>query len=350
MSNIVFEKVNLENQNIENKVKIFLNKFDLKYSNIDCTIIAWEANEIIGVCSKNKNIIKNIAVDDSQKGLGLFNQLLSEIKKQIIIENYNNTFVITKKCNKKFFEDINFKKIYENDKIAFLAENIDEYNNYKKFVNNSKFCKKTGVILLNANPLTKGHQFLIEESRKENDLTVLIPVIDDSSFFTTKERLEILSANYQNSKDIKIFEGTQFLISKKLFPSYFIKSDEDVITEESEMNAWLFKDIFSEQVKSGNTITRYLGSEPFSKTTNKYNEFIQHLYEKDALKIKVKIVERYTNKNNDIISASKVRKLIYDEQIDKLKDFVSDETFKLITKDEIIERAQAKPELIFKNN
>lgn len=341
---ILYEKIiNLSDKQFI-AISSFLNKKNLKITDVDCTIVAWKENEIIGVCSKIQNLIKNVAVDRNYKEQNVFAQLISKIMLEIYKEKYKNVFVITKKENRLFFESLNFKLIYENFEISFLTDNDYEYQEYKHYIAKLKLKTNVGIILLNANPLTLGHQRLINLSRKENDQTLLIPVVDDSSFFSTNERIEIIEANIKDWKNVVLLRGTEFLISKKLFPSYFISSEQKIIQQESKMNAWLFNDIFKSQLKK-NKITRYLGSEPYSKTTNEYNLETQF-----TANYKTVIIDRFTNDANDIISASKVRKFIFENDFENIKKNVSIITFNYIKNKKFHEKALRYPELIFKNN
>ncbi|ARU92249.1 hypothetical protein SCLARK_001804 [Spiroplasma clarkii] len=137
MDQVQFEKLDLNNAKRKIQVTDFLNQFDLNYTDVDTTIIATIENEIVGVCSKLNNLIKNIAIGEEYSGMNLTNSLITMMVKEIFTNGYDNAFVITKFINKQIFTSLNFKKIYENDVIVFLALKNQTYLDYKK--NDPKF-------------------------------------------------------------------------------------------------------------------------------------------------------------------------------------------------------------------
>lgn len=343
MAEILYETVNLANEFTKNKIINFLQEFQLNYTEVDLTIVAWKQNKIIGVCSKKNNLIKNIAIADEYKGLNIANTMVTMVIKAIWQEDYKNIFVITKFENKKIFFDLNFKLIYENEKISFLAVNDADYKSYKDYILNLEYKSKTAFIILNANPMTLGHRYLIDQAAKENDLVYLIPVNEDSSFFTTTERIEIISENIKDINNVKLLNGTDYLISKNLFPSYFLQSDEDSIREQAMLDANLFCDF----VSGKKNICRYVGDEPFSKTTNKYNLILNEVL--NNKNITLKIIKR-CEINEKPISASKVREAIFNKDLKTVKQMVSTKTFAIISNEKFLKRAQEQPNKIFKNN
>ncbi|ARU92248.1 hypothetical protein SCLARK_001803 [Spiroplasma clarkii] len=102
---------------------------------------------------------------------------------------------------------------------------------------------KTAFIVLNANPLTLGHLYLIKTAASENEHVYLIPVAEDNSFFTYAERTKIIKANINEFENVTLLPGTEYLISKNFFPSYFLQSNLQAIKEQSNLDANLFCDL-----------------------------------------------------------------------------------------------------------
>ncbi|AHI52513.1 adenylyltransferase/cytidyltransferase family protein [Spiroplasma culicicola] len=344
MNEISFDFINLKNEKTKLEVEDFLNHFDLKYTKVDCTIVARVKNKIIGVCSKLNNLIKNVAVADEYKGMNLLNSLLTLIIKKINEQNFKNVFVITKFINKKIFLEMNFKLIYENENISFLTTDDSEFKKYKLYIESFNLKGTIGVIIMNANPMTKGHLSLIETASLQNDHVIIIPVKEEGSLFTYKERVNIIQKNIVQFNNVILIEGTEFLVSKNFFPSYFIKSDEQTIIEQCKLDVNIFCSLFS---KFLNQVTRYVGEEPYSQTTKNYNEVIKEiLNQKD---IGIKIIKR-SEFNGQAISASKVRELIYKQDFESLKNYVTKLTYEFITSKEIIIRAKENPDMVFKKH
>jgi len=84
---------------------------------------------------------------------------------------------------------------------------------------------------------------------------------------------------------------------------------------------------------------RYLGEEPFSFNTSKYNKVL-----KDYLGNNVKIIKR-KEIDDKAISASKVRKYIKMNKLEKLKNYVPQATIDYLNSDKgkaVIEKIQAQ--------
>ena len=54
------ESINLKSKYETEEVKEFLGKFNLKYEDVDYTVVIRENEEIIATCSKKENILKDI--------------------------------------------------------------------------------------------------------------------------------------------------------------------------------------------------------------------------------------------------------------------------------------------------
>ena len=87
-----------------------------------------------------------------------------------------------------------------------------------------------------------------------------------------------------------------------------------------------------------NIKTRYLGEEPFSKTTNLYNEALKEVLPPE---IQVKIIPRLSS-GAKIISATQVRQAIQQNQIETIKNFVPSTTYRFIEQQQSVLQARIK--------
>ncbi|MDL2263818.1 adenylyltransferase/cytidyltransferase family protein [Synergistaceae bacterium OttesenSCG-928-I11] len=126
-----------------------------------------------------------------------------------------------------------------------------------------------GAIVMNCNPFTLGHQFLIEEAKKQCSFLYVFVVEEDRSFFPFSDRLMLVKAGTSEFDNIKVLPGGHFMISTLTFPEYFEKeSVKDVKIDAS-------KDIkiFAEKIAPMLNITkRFVGEEPLDPITNQYNQ------------------------------------------------------------------------------
>ena len=235
-----------------------------------------------GIC---KDVIKCVAVAEEARSEGLMVPLISRI-----VAGRGNLKVFTKPEYRTVFESLGFHVLGEAPK-AILLENGRGLQQYCDRLRAFAGGNKTGVIVMNANPFTLGHKYLIEKALEQVDHLVVIPVMEDVSMFPYKERLEMICRGVATIKvgDVDAVEGSPYTISAATFPTYFLKD----LSEAAEQQMLLDLDIFQRHIAPalGATV-RFVGSEPYDALTARYNALMPNAVEIARL---------------DGISASKVR-------------------------------------------
>lgn len=202
---------------------------------------------------------------------------------------------------------------------------LDEYKKYllKQRVNAGG---RVGAIVMNCNPFTLGHQYLIESALKKVDFLYIFVVSEDKSEFKFKDRMKLVLEGTRHLSNIKVIPSGKFIISKTTFSGYFEKSEkQDIVvdvTDDVEIFARHIAPVLGVSV-------RFLGEEPLDMVTRQYNNKILEilpLYGIDVDIVKRKEVE------NQVISASKVRKLIKENRIDEIRKFVPKSTLEFLIK------------------
>ncbi|MCM0599173.1 [citrate (pro-3S)-lyase] ligase [Periweissella fabalis] len=275
-------------------------------ASIDQTIGLYnEENQLVGTGSIAKNVIKFVAVCDIgavAKG-ARFNQLISELTSRLGAQGIFHQFVFTKPAYVTSFKHVGFQALGVTELGAILEKGLPNIKDYLNQIPKFPNAKKVAGIVMNANPFTKGHRYLVEQAAKDNEVVYLFVVNADVSLFSTTERLELVRQGTSDLTNVIVVNGQDYLVSFISFPAYFIKDNDAIIRYQTELDASIFK----QQIAPALGITaRYLGSEPLSHTTNIYNESLQRILSPD---ITVKILKRATW-DTQIISASYVRQLI----------------------------------------
>lgn len=336
------EKINLQNNFFRDKVDTFLKKFDLKLdSNIDFTIIIRdnETGEIISTASKFKNIIKCFAIEKRLQGEGITNQLVTTLLNKSFDEGFLHNFIFTKPSNIDIFKGVGFKLISKTDKVALLE--IGTPNIEKKLSEISKEFNhqdsKNGIIIMNCNPFTLGHLYLIKESAKKVDNLLVLIVEEDSSIFPFRDRIELVKKGTSDIDNVTVLGSSEYIISSKTFPNYFLKKDDDSNTEYMKLDCTITAEWFC---KFFNISTRFVGDEPLCPITKKYNDTMKEIFPK--YNINIDIIPRINN-DISIISASKVRDLISKNDFTNLYLYLPKVTLEYLESDrgkKIIERLQ----------
>lgn len=308
-------------------VKDFLASFDLRYeSDIDKTLYIEENGKIIATVSKAKDIIKCLAISSSHQSENLSSILISKIIEKMHEENIHSYMVFTKAIYENTFINLGFRKLVSTTNTVMLEgglETIDDAINKMKIKINAEYgaiSKNTnvGAIVMNANPITLGHQYLIEQSVLENDLTLVFVVEEDNQEFDFQSRYSLVYLTCKKYENVVVLPASKYVVSKSTFPTYFLK--EDIVEQEFTLiDGLIFKHHFMEKL---NIRRRYVGSE----TKEKMNDYNNTL--KSILNDKLVLLDRILV-NNQVVSASHVRNLLNKGNIEEALNYIPKECYSI---------------------
>lgn len=306
------------------KVDAFLKKQGIRLEeNIEFTYAILVDDEVIATASLDGCVIKCVAVSCEHQGLGLMNKVISEVVNEAYRKDRMHLFVYTKPKNVKYFEDLGFYSISTVDKTVALLENKKE--GIKKYLLRYKKTEKTASgIVMNCNPFTLGHRYLIEKAAEQSAYLYVFLVSENKSEFSTAERLNLVRLGISDLKNVQIVPTEHYLISSATFPTYFLKTVTEQTQAHMALDLQVFIDHFS---KALNIQTRFVGEEPFCQLTGLYNQMMKEKLPKAG--ISVIELPRFA-KDGVCISASMVRLLIKEKRFDDLLHFVPRTTYEYI--------------------
>lgn len=178
-----------------------------------------------------------------------------------------------------------------------------------------------GAIVMNANPFTNGHLYLIEKAADKVDTLFVFVVEEDKSNYKFEDRYRLVKEQVTQFKNVVVIPSGKFVLSYMTFPVYFEKADR----QNEEVDASSDIEIFARYIAPKLNIKyRFVGQEPLDKVTNQYN--IQMKYMLREWNIDLVDIPR-CKVDDEVISASKVRKMVKSEQWDVLKKFVPERTY-----------------------
>lgn len=177
---------------------------------------------------------------------------------------------------------------------------------------------------MNANPFTKGHRYLVERAANENDYLYIFVVSTDVSLFNSHERRKLVEQGTADLKNVIVVDGNEYMVSYATFPAYFLAAGDSVINYQTKLDALIFKERIAPVL---NIKTRYLGEEPFSKTTGIYNRALKQIL---PPVVAVKILARAETETKIVITATKVRQLIAQDELPLLAAFLPKTTLKFV--------------------
>ena len=287
---------------------------------IDKTFYLEEDSEIIGTISCYKNIIKCVALKKGYTGSGYFEKLVSEMINHIYQKGITNIMVFTKPIYEMQFKSMGFKEIVKTDNVITLEyglSNIDKVlksykNKIESYFNIELEKSNIGAVVINGNPVTLGHEYLIETASKNHSFVIVFLLEEDLSYFTYKERMTLAYLAFLPYRNVLVVPSTDYIVSSLTFPGYFLKEESKKNKEWAKVDALIFKNYFMKEL---NIKARFVGTEEkgYMKV---YNDTLQ-----EVLQDKLVIVDRIKN-NDKVISASAIRKLIEEEKIDEAMESI----------------------------
>ena len=290
---------------IRRQVEDFLGSNGLRLGEVDLYLaVLSEEGAILAGGGLQRDILKCLAVSAEARSLGLSVPLISRLISVASERGYTNVKVFTKPENRSVFESLGFKLLAEAPK-AILMENgrgLEEYCQY--------LCahQAPGVIIMNANPFTLGHRYLVEQAslsfrapEGRRNLTI-IPVKEDASRFPYSERLEMIRTGSGNMADV--VEGSDYQISAATFPTYFLKN----LSDAAETQMRLDIDLFGRHIAPAlGAHVRFVGTEPADPLTARYNALMKELLPKYG--VEVVEISRLTDPESPV-TATRVRSLL----------------------------------------
>ncbi len=325
------ESISLKSKYEVNEVEKFLEKFNLKYEDVDYTVVIRENEEVIATCSKKENILKCFAIDESYQGLGLSNNLISKVTEKLFLEDIFHSFIFTKPENQFLFEGLAYKNIFTTDKVSLLEsgnKNINSTLDKLKKEYNIEDDKEYATIVMNCNPFTLGHRYIIENACRENENIIIFVVEEDKSVFPFKSRFKLIKEGTKDLENVVVVPAGEYIISSATFPNYFLKKNDNALKEYTKLDCNIFGKYFASKF---NIVKRYVGTEPHCEVTNMYNESIKDILPNYG--VKVEIIDR-KEVDEDAISASRVRKLLKERDFDKIKKLVPKTTLDFLLSEE----------------
>lgn len=200
------------------------------------------------------------------------------------------------------------------EKISVNFQDVMEqyiHSRYLSFLNcffADKECAAVGAIVMNGNPFTRGHYYLVEQARRQVDFLIVFVVEEDASLFPFEERFEMIKQGVKGIGNVVVVPSGEFILSHNNFQQYFWKSEDEAAVCNAEYDI----NIFADHIAKPLHIThRFVGSEPIDKTTKIYNEAMQKILPKKG--IAYVEIPRITV-DNEIISASRVREYMRKEE------------------------------------
>ncbi|NLY45968.1 MAG: adenylyltransferase/cytidyltransferase family protein [Tissierella sp.] len=335
------DEINKSNDKEIKEIRDFLNKYDVIYDNPDKTFVIRDSGKIIATGSASGNILKYFFSDEEYQGQGTMSIIYNSLLNYLIESNIPSFFVFTTSCNKLIFESLGLTEVYSTDRVALFEGGFYNYSKWIKEVKSSIKDKegKRGAMVVNCNPMTLGHKYVIEKALENVDELLVFVVEEDQSIFPFIDRFNILKNELSNNDKITLIKGGPYIISQGTFPTYFIKRKDEMLDIYTKLDGSIFADKIAKDLEID---IRFFGSEPTDVVTLAYNNSMKEILRSRG--IEVKIFER-KSLDDIVISASWVRKLIKEDRMEEAFGYLPNSTIEFLKSDkgsDVIKKIQGE--------
>lgn len=210
-----------------------------------------------------------------------------------------------------------------NEEIALIKN-----DSVKDFVDKLKMeldgTTDNGAVVMNCNPFTKGHRYLIETACRQVERLYVFVVEEDKSFFPFQDRFEMVKRGCEDLDNVTVLPSGKYVISALTLPGYFEKDD----LQDTVLDASMDLELFAYQIAPVLYIKkRFVGTEPADRFTAQYNQEMKRIL--PAAGVELVEIER-VKEGEHVVSASTVRKALLEQRWADVETMVPQSTWEYL--------------------
>jgi len=300
---------------------------------VEVFVLCRAGERLIACGGLDQNVIKCVAIAQDFSGESLSLRLGSEIIALASQRGRFHLFLYSAPHNRDLLRGWGFYPLVEVPGLVVLMENspiaLQAYCESLRLRREAG--RRIGSVVLNANPFTLGHHFLVKHAAAECDWLHVFVVKEDASEFSYADRFALVAQGVTGIDRLTVHQGSDYIISRATFPSYFLKERKVVDHGWAGIDLLLFR----EYIAPALGIThRYVGTEPLDVVTNMYNTDMKYwLHDAPSGAAAIAVVEvPRVSINGDPISASAVRTLLAKGDLAEIKKLVPEITLRFLEK------------------
>ncbi len=320
---------------VRRRVEAFLFANGLRLAPLDRYVVVTrdeDGDEILAGGGLDGNVIKCVAVSEATRSEGLMNVLVSRLIGLAREDGRECVKAFTKPENVGIFRSLGFTLLASAPKAVLMENGHGGLPEYKKYLSSLARPGRNGAIVMNANPFTKGHRWLIERAASQVDNLYVIVVKEDRSRFPYAERKAMIEAGCAGLDNVTVCEGSDYAVSAATFPTYFLKRLDDATPTQIALDL----DLFVNHIAGPLGVTvRFAGSEPEDALTRRYNELMAEILPKRPIDfVEIPRLEL----GGKPISATALRQALDKGSLQEAMDYVPESTVPYLVSD-LAERA-----------
>jgi [citrate (pro-3S)-lyase] ligase len=228
---------------------------------------ASRASRLVATAGRAGYVLKMFAVDEAWQGGDVLGALASELVARGRAAGHDAFLVFTRPEHVPSFQHCQFRLLVTTGEVALLEcgggleRYLEEHRRLRREGAN-------GAVVINGNPFTRGHQFLVETAAAQVDALYVFIVSEDRSVFPFAVRRRLAAESIRHVRNAVLLDTSRYAVSAATFPSYFLRRHDEKARLQMEVDLRLF----ATRIAPAFAVTRrFVGTEPYCETTAAYN-------------------------------------------------------------------------------
>lgn len=237
----------------------------------DDVVGVYEGRTLVASAARAGGVLKLFAIEPAHQGGAVLGALATELIRLGWAAGETSFFVFTRPEHVVSFEALRFRLLASHERAALLEYGgglADWLARHAGLLRPGR----NGAAVVNGNPFTLGHQYLVETASRQVDAFYLFVVREDRSVFPFAVRWRLAAEATRHLPNVVLLDTGPYAVSAATFPTYFLKRLDEAAAAQMQIDVRLFA---AHLAPAFGVRTRFVGEEPFDPATAAYNDVMR---------------------------------------------------------------------------
>jgi len=215
--------------------------------------LSWEAgcDEVVGIHESGQLVatgaragcvLKMLAIDAACQGGETLGQLVTALVDSGRRAGHDSLLVYTRPEHAASFEQCNFRLLVATAGVVLLewGGGLERYLARLRAFGAPARQARRGAVVLNGNPFTLGHKYLVETAAGQVERLFVFVVREEGSTFPFAARYRMAAEATRHLGNVLLLDTSRYAVSAATFPSYFLRRQDDRARLQMEVDARVF--------------------------------------------------------------------------------------------------------------
>ena len=272
---------------------------------LDDLVGLFDDGELIGTAARAGYVLKQFAIRPEHQGGEILGGLVGALLERARLAGEETLLVFTRPESASSFEHLGFRLLATSGAVSLL-ETGPGIGAYLETQAPSQPSGESGAVVINGNPFTLGHLYLVESAAPQVDHLYVFIVREDCSEFPFVVRRSLAELATRHLPNVSVHDTSRYAVSAATFPSYFLRHLDERAQEQMQIDLELFA---RRLAPAFGVRLRFVGHEPYSEVTAAYNRMMRRLLPPAGIEVRELDRRRLLSGDpeSEFISATRVR-------------------------------------------